>query len=407
MRVLALARGHRLDDRGGAVHVTLVDVVDLVLDLPHAREHAEQLGDGAHLADLLHLRQEVVEREVLALLRRQLGGHLLGLFLAERLLRLLDQGEQVTHVEDARRHAVRVERVELVELLAVGGEHDLLAGDMRDGERGTASGVAVELGEHHAVEADAVAEGLRGVDRVLADHGVDDEQDLVRADRVADVRGLLHHLGVDAEAAGGVDDDHVVLLRPGVLDGVLGDLDRVADTVAGLRRVDRDAGALGDDGELVDGVRTLQVAGDEQGRVALALEPLAELSGEGGLTGALETGEHDHRRGGLGEPQPTGLTTEDGDELLVDDLDDLLGGVERLGDLYAGRALLDLLDEGAHDGQGDVGFEQGDTDLACRGVDVRLGQAALAPEVLECRAEAVGEGVEHGGRGSSARRAVG
>ena len=83
----------------------------------------------AHLPDLLHLGQEVVQGEVLALLGRQLGGHLLGLFLAERLLRLLDQGEQVTHVEDAGGHPVRVEGVEVVELLAVRREHDRLAGD--------------------------------------------------------------------------------------------------------------------------------------------------------------------------------------------------------------------------------------------------------------------------------------
>ena len=36
-------------------------------------------------------------------------------------------------------------------------------------------------------------------------------------------------------------------LSRGVLDGVLGDLDRVADAVARLGRVDGDARALGDD----------------------------------------------------------------------------------------------------------------------------------------------------------------
>ena len=86
---------------------------------------------------------------------------------------------------------------------------------------GAAAGVAVELGQHHAVEADAVHEGLRGDHRVLADHGVDHEQDLVGADRVPDVGGLLHQLGVDAQPAGGVDDDHVVQLGLGELDRVL------------------------------------------------------------------------------------------------------------------------------------------------------------------------------------------
>ena len=47
------------------------------------------------------------------------------------------------------------------------------------------------------------------------------------------------------------------------------------------------------------------------------------------------------RRRGLGEAEPAGLAAEDPDELLVDDLDDLLRGVERLRDLGAERPLLD------------------------------------------------------------------
>ena len=135
----------------------------------------------------------------------------------------------------------------------------------RDRQRRTTAGVAVELGQHHAVEADAVAERLAVVDRVLADHRVDDEQDLVGLDRVADVGGLLHHLGVDAEPAGGVDDDDVVHAC-GVACSIesRGDLDRVADAVAGLGRVHRDAGPLADDLELLDGVGALEVGGDQQ-----------------------------------------------------------------------------------------------------------------------------------------------
>ena len=94
-----------------------------------------------------------------------------------------------------------------------------------------------------------------------------------------------------------------------------------------------DAGPLAVDLELVDRVGPLQVGGDQQRALALLLEPQRQLGRERRLAGALEPGEHDHRRRGLGEPQPAGLAAEDGDELLVDDLDDLLGGVQRLADL--------------------------------------------------------------------------
>ena len=50
----------------------------------------------------------------------------------------------------------------------------------------------------------------------------------------------------------------------------------------------------------------------------------------------------------------------------------------------------------AHDRQGDVGLEQRGADLADGGVDVRLGQPALAAKALEGRGETVGEGGEHG-----------
>ncbi len=278
-----------------------------------------------------------------------------------------------------------MEGVEVVELLAVRREHDRLAGDLPDRQGRTTAGVTVELGEHHAVEADAVAEGLGGVDRVLADHRVDDEQDLLGADRVPDVSGLLHHLLVDAEAAGGVHDHDVVDLGLGVLDGVLGDLDRVADAVARLRRVDADARALGDDAELVHGVRALEVTGDQQRRVALLLQPVAELAREGGLTRTLQTRQHDHGGRLLGEAQAPGLAAEDGDEFLVDDLEDLLGRVQRLADLGTEGALLDVLDERPDDRQRHVRLEERDPDVPGRGVDVRFAETPLAAQVLEGR----------------------
>ena len=199
-------------------------------------------------------------------------------------------------------------------------------------------------------------------------------------------------------------------------DAVLGDLDRVADAVAGLGREDRHAGLLADDLQLGDGVRALEVGGDQERRVALAREPLGELAGERRLSGALEAGEHDDGRRLLGELEAALLAAEDRDELLVDDLHDLLGRVQRLDDLVAEGALAHLAGEVLDDVEGDVGVEQGATDLADGAVDIRGAELALAAEVLEGLGEAVGEisksghgGIQlklRGGSGSSRGRAT-
>ena len=102
------------------------------------------------------------------------------------------------------------------------------------------------------------------------------------------------------------------------------------------------AGLLADDLQLRDRVGPLQVGGHQQRGVPLALEPERELAGQRRLTRALQAGQHDHRRRVLGVGQPPGLAAEDGDQLLVDDLDDLLRRVQRGGDVGAGRPLLDL-----------------------------------------------------------------
>ena len=78
----------------------------------------------------------------------------------EGLLGLLDERDHVAHAEDAAGQAVGVERLEVVELLAGGGEGDRLADDLLDRQRRTTAGVAVELGQDHAVERERLVEGL-------------------------------------------------------------------------------------------------------------------------------------------------------------------------------------------------------------------------------------------------------
>ena len=292
LRVGALFRRHREDDRLDPVELALVDVGVLqLLHRPHPRHHPEQAAERAHLAHLAHLLEEVLERE---LVRFQLLLEVERLLLVDLLLGLLDQAEHVAHAEDARGHAVGVEALEGLELLAGRGEEDRLAGHRLDRERGAAAGVAVELGHHDAVELGRLGEGLGDADRVLAGHRVDDEQHVVGLDPLADLRQLLHQVLVDVEAAGGVDDQHVAALLAGLVERPAGDLDRVG---VGAFLVDVGAGTAADRDQLVDRGGPVDVAGGE-GDVLLAV--LAQVAGElgagGRLARALQAGHQDHGR---------------------------------------------------------------------------------------------------------------
>ena len=135
--------------------------------------------------------------------------------------------------------------------------------------------------------------------------------------------------------------------------------------------------------ELGHGVGALQVGGDQQRAVALALEPLGQLARQRGLTGALQAGEHDHRRRVLGQlmrrVSPPRMLTSSSLTILTT----CWPGFSASRDLLAEGAFLHVGGELAHHGHGDVGVEQGTPDLAHGGIDVGLGQASLAAQVLE------------------------
>src|SRR5205823_196507 len=168
---------------------------------------------------------------------------------------------------------------------------DRLAGDRLDAQRGAATGVAVELGHDDAVELDGLGELLGDVDGVLAGHRVDDEQDVGRADDLADPDELLHELGVDVQAAAGVDDEHVLAVLLGAVQRPAGDVDGV---LVGPLLVDRRTDLAADLDELVDRGGPVHVARGERharggsrawpwrGRPRSACRASARLTGSAG-----------------------------------------------------------------------------------------------------------------------------
>ena len=56
----------------------------------------------------------------------------------------------------------------------------------------------------------------------------------------------------------------------------------------------------------------------------LPLEPLCEFTRQRGFTGTLQTSQHNNGRAGLRHINTASLSTQNGNKLFVDNLDDLL-----------------------------------------------------------------------------------
>ena len=339
----------------------------------------------------MQLVAEVFQVEALALL--DLLRQLLGLVAVEVLLGLFDQAEHVAHAEDARGHAVGMERIERFALLAHAEELDRLAGDRPYRERGTATRVAIDLGQDHAGQRQGVIEGLGGVGGVLPGHGIDHEQGFRRLDRRVHLLDLVHHVGIDVQAACGIDDHHVDELQPRLADRRLGDGHRL---LADVGREEGYADLARQGFQLLDRGGTVDVGGNHHHRLLLPfLKEARQLARGGGLARALQAGHQDHRRRRDAQRQVLVGRPHQLLELGANDLHERLSRGQALRDLGTDGALLDLVDEVLDHRQGHVGLEQGHAHFAQSVLDVVLGQLGLAGDMAKRLREAVCKVFEH------------
>ena len=105
---------------------------------------------------------------------------------------------------------------------------------------------------------------------------------------------------------------------------------------------------------------------------------------------------HENDGGRLGgEFEARRVFAEEGDELVANDLDDLLGGREGGEDFSAHGFDADVLDEVVGDVEVDVGFEQGHADFAQSVGDVFFSERALTAQSLEGALQFVCKGFKH------------
>ena len=148
-------------------------------------------------------------------------------------------------------------------------ELDGLPGDMTDGKRRATTGIAIHLGEYHAGERELLVELVGRLHRVLAGHGVGDEEDLLRIQDLLQRLHLVHQLLVDVQPAGGVNDEHVA----GVIDGLAARFLHQPFDGRGVRFLDLAFVDVGLDGlrdhlELLTRRRTVNVHRDQHGPVS-------------------------------------------------------------------------------------------------------------------------------------------
>ncbi|CAN4031461.1 Stage 0 sporulation A-like protein, partial [Dysosmobacter welbionis] len=183
--ILPLQRGHGEDDGLRVGQGLVIDGGTGHLAAQSTGHHAGDLAQVTHIPQLLELFVVILQRQaVFPELFLQLGG----LIFVVGLLGLFDEGQHIAHTQNAGCHPVRMEGLDHIQLLAGTHELDGLAGGGPNRESSAATGVAVQLGQHHAVDAQRLVKGSGGVHRILAGHGIHHQQDLIGMD------GSLHPL---------------------------------------------------------------------------------------------------------------------------------------------------------------------------------------------------------------------
>ena len=157
-----------------------------------------------------------------------------------------------------------------------------------------------------------------------------------------------------------------------------------------------DADLAGQLAQLLDGGGPVHVAAHQQGFLVLALlEPAGQLGDAGGLAGALQARHQHHRRRLDPQVQFRIRLAHDPDQFFVHDLDQHLAGRQAEQHLLAHRPLAHPGDEIPHHRQRHVRFQQRHAHLAQGVLDVVLGQAALAAQILDGAQQALAEIFEH------------
>ncbi len=232
----------------------------------------------------MNLAQEIIEIELI------LGNLLLKtlcLFLVILLLCTFHQRHDITHAENTVRHTRRVELVNSIQFFTGTHKLDRLVHNSTDRKGGTTTGITVQLGQHYTVKVQTFIKLTGCIHRILTGHGIDHKQCFIRIDRFLDRLNLIHHLLVDSQTTGCIDNDQIITFRLRFMNSVQCYLHRI---LAVQFAIYRNFDLLSQDPQLFDSSGTINVTSHQQRlTVLLGFQHTGQFTGESSLTGTLQT----------------------------------------------------------------------------------------------------------------------
>src|ERR1700761_8713204 len=97
--------------------------------------------------------------------------------------------------------------LEGIRLFAHADKLHWLARNMANRERRTTSRIAIHLGQNDACKRQPLVELISGLNRILAGHGVGNEEDFLRGKQLLKRLHFAHQVFIDVQTAGSVDDE--------------------------------------------------------------------------------------------------------------------------------------------------------------------------------------------------------